>query len=77
MNPKATQVVFTFRIDPGLKEAAKKGALQARLTVSTYVRELIRLDLWRKGLLGLANLKMPGPQARPIRRAESGPTDAP
>ncbi len=52
MTVKVSKVVFTFRIDPRIKEAAKKAALEARLTLSRYVEDLIRLDLWRKGLLG-------------------------
>jgi predicted HicB family RNase H-like nuclease len=51
MTPKVAKIVFTFRIDPRVKEAAKKAAQQAKLTLSRYVAELIRLDLWRKGLL--------------------------
>ncbi len=51
MTVKVSKVVFTFRIDPRIKEAAKKAALEARLTLSRYVEDLIRLDLWRKGLL--------------------------
>ncbi len=43
---------FAFRIDPRIKEAAKKAAIQAKLTLSRYVENLIRLDLWRKRLLG-------------------------
>ncbi|MEI6376170.1 MAG: hypothetical protein WCO97_03150 [bacterium] len=43
--------VFTFRIDPQLKEAAKKAAREVKLTVSRYIQELIRRDLWSKGLL--------------------------
>jgi len=56
MNPgnptKGRKIVFTFRIDPRIKEAAKRAASEARTTLSTYVQNLIRLDLWRKGLLG-------------------------
>ncbi len=52
MTVKVSKVLFTFRIDPRVKEAAKKAALEARLTLSRYVEDLIRLDLWRKGLLG-------------------------
>jgi predicted HicB family RNase H-like nuclease len=43
---------FALRIDPRIKEAAKKAAKQARLTFSKYVENLIRLDLWRKRLFG-------------------------
>jgi predicted HicB family RNase H-like nuclease len=52
MKEPVRKIVFTFRIDPRIKEAAKKAALEARLTLSKYVEELIRLDLWRKKLLG-------------------------
>jgi hypothetical protein len=51
MIPKVPKIVFTFRIDPQVKEAAKKAAKEANMTLSRYVAELIRLDLWRKGLL--------------------------
>ena len=43
---------FAFRIYPRIMEAAKKAAIQAKLTLSRYVQNLIRLDLWRKRLLG-------------------------
>ena len=46
------KIFFSFRIDPKIKEAAQKAALAAKLTISRYVEELIRLDLWRKKLLG-------------------------
>lgn len=56
MNPvdidKGPKFVFTFRIDPRIKEAAKRAAAEARTNLSKYVQNLIRLDLWRKGLLG-------------------------
>jgi len=48
---KVPKIVFTFRIDPHIKEAAKKAALEAKTTLSKYIQNLIRLDLWRKGLL--------------------------
>jgi predicted HicB family RNase H-like nuclease len=48
---KVSKIVFTFRIDPHIKEAAKKAASEAKTTVSKYIQNLIRLDLWRKGLL--------------------------
>jgi len=51
MIPKIPKIVFTFRIDPRVKEAAKKAAQEAKLTLSRYISELIRLDLWRKRLL--------------------------
>ena len=51
MIPKVPKIVFTFRIDPRVKEAAKKAAKEAKTTLSRYVAVLIRLDLWRKGLL--------------------------
>jgi predicted HicB family RNase H-like nuclease len=49
---KGSKIVFTFRIDPRIKEAARKAASEARTTLSKYVQNLIRMDLWRKGLLG-------------------------
>jgi predicted HicB family RNase H-like nuclease len=49
---KGSKIVFTFRIDPRIKEAAKRAAAEARTTLSKYVQNLIRLDLWRKGFLG-------------------------
>jgi predicted HicB family RNase H-like nuclease len=49
---KGSKIVFTFRIDPRIKEAAKRAASEARTTLSKYVQNLIRMDLWRKGLLG-------------------------
>jgi predicted HicB family RNase H-like nuclease len=52
MTPRVTKIVFTFRIDPRVKEAAKKAAKEASQTLSRYVENLIRLDLWRKGLAG-------------------------
>ena len=48
---RSLKKVFTFRIDPQLKEAAKKAAREVKLTVSRYIQELIRRDLWSKGLL--------------------------
>jgi predicted HicB family RNase H-like nuclease len=52
MTPRVTKRLFTFRIDPQVKEAAKKAAQEAKVTLSKYVENLIRLDLWRKRLLG-------------------------
>lgn len=52
MTPRVTKRLFTFRIDPYVKEAAKKAAKEAKMTISKYVENLIRLDLWRKRLLG-------------------------
>jgi len=52
MTPKVPKIVFTFRIDPRVKEAARKAASEAKLTISKYVENLVRVDLWRKGLLG-------------------------
>ena len=52
MTFKVSTIVFTFRIDPHIKNAAKKAASEAKTTLSKYIRNLIRLDLWRKGLLG-------------------------
>jgi len=48
---RSLKKVFTFRIDPQLKEAAKKAAREVKLTVSRYIQELIRRDLCSKGLL--------------------------
>lgn len=50
-NMRSTKVVFTFRIDPRIKEAAKRAATEAKTSLSKYIQNLIRLDLWRKGLL--------------------------
>lgn len=49
--PKIRKVIFTFRIDPFIKEAAKRAARDAKTTLSNYLENLIRLDLWRKGLI--------------------------
>jgi hypothetical protein len=45
------KIFFSFRIDPKIKEAAKKAAIAAKMTISRYVEELIKLDLWRKRIL--------------------------
>lgn len=50
MTPRVNRIVFTFMIDPRVKEAARKAAQEAKLTLSRYVENLIRVDLWRKGL---------------------------
>jgi len=52
MKGKIQKIILTFRVDPRVKEAAKKAAEKAKLTLSRYIENLIRLDLWRKGLLG-------------------------
>ena len=52
MTLRVPKIIFTFRVDPRVKEAAKKAAEEAKLTLSRYIENLIRLDLWRKGLLG-------------------------
>jgi predicted HicB family RNase H-like nuclease len=52
MREKIPKMAFTFRLDPKLREAAKKIALEARQTLSRYIEQLIKLDLWRKKLLG-------------------------
>jgi hypothetical protein len=52
MKERVEKIVITFRLDPKIKEAAKKIALAAKQTLSRYVEELIRIDLWRKRLLG-------------------------
>jgi antitoxin component of RelBE/YafQ-DinJ toxin-antitoxin module len=51
MTTRVPKIVFTFRIDPRVKEAAKRAAKELKLTISRYVENLIRLDLWRKGTL--------------------------
>lgn len=48
---KPLKKVFTFRIDPHLKEAAARAAREVKLTLSRYIQELIRRDVWAKGLL--------------------------
>ena len=45
------KIAITFRIDPNLKQAAKQVAKAAKQTLSRYIEQLIRLDVWRKGLL--------------------------
>ena len=52
MTLRVPKIIFTFRVDPRVKEAAKKAAEEAKLTLSRYIENLIRVDLWRKGLLG-------------------------
>ena len=52
MRERLQKIVITFRIDPKVQEAAKKVARAARQTLSKYVEELIRIDLWRKHMLG-------------------------
>jgi len=52
MRERLQKTVFTFRLDPKVKGAAKKVAQEARKTLSKYIEELIRIDLWRKGMLG-------------------------
>lgn len=51
MKERFPKVLITIRLDPAIKEAAKSIARKARQTLSRYVEELIRLDLWRKGSL--------------------------
>jgi predicted HicB family RNase H-like nuclease len=52
MMERIQKIAITFRIDPKVKEAAKKVAWSARQTLSKYIEELIRIDLWRKRMLG-------------------------
>jgi predicted HicB family RNase H-like nuclease len=54
MKEEPKKIVFTFRVNPKLKEAARQAARQAKLTLSKYVEDLVKLDLWRKGLLAPA-----------------------
>jgi len=56
---KPKKIVLAFRIDPRLKAAAVKAARELKLTLSKYVQEMIKLDLWRKGLLGLVGREQP------------------
>jgi predicted HicB family RNase H-like nuclease len=51
MKESVQKIVITFRIDPKIKEAAKKIAQEAKQTLSRYIEQLIRIDLWRKRLL--------------------------
>ena len=51
MKERIQKIVITFRLDPALKEAAQRIAREAKQTLSRYIEELIRLDLWRKGSL--------------------------
>lgn len=62
MSPRVPKIVLTFRIDPRVKEAAKKAAQQVKSTLSQYIQELIKLDLWRKGLLGIVAWSKPSGQ---------------
>ena len=52
MREKIQKITITFRIDPKIKEAAKRVALGAKQTLSRYIEQLVKLDLWRKRLLG-------------------------
>lgn len=52
MSEKIQKITITFRIDPIIKEAAKRVALEAKQTLSRYIEQLVKLDLWRKRLLG-------------------------
>jgi len=52
MKERTQKIVITFRIDPKIKEAAKRCAKEAKQTLSRYVEELIKQDLWKKGMLG-------------------------
>ena len=52
MREKIQKITITFRIDPSLKEAAKRVALGAKQTLSRYIEQLVKLDLWRKRLMG-------------------------
>jgi predicted HicB family RNase H-like nuclease len=52
MREKIQKITIAFRIDPKIKEAAKRFALGTKQTLSRYIEQLVRLDLWRKRLLG-------------------------
>ena len=52
MREKVKKIALTFRIDPEIKEVAKRVAREAKQTLSRYIDQLIKLDLWRKRLLG-------------------------
>jgi predicted HicB family RNase H-like nuclease len=52
MREKVKKIALTFRIDPEIKEGAKRVAREAKQTLSRYIDQLIKLDLWRKRLLG-------------------------
>jgi predicted HicB family RNase H-like nuclease len=52
MRERIQKIAIAFRIDPVIKEAARKCALEAKQTLSRYIEQLIKLDLWRKRLLG-------------------------
>lgn len=48
---RSEKIAITFRLDPKLKQVAKRVTKAAKQTFSRYIEQLIRLDLWRKGLL--------------------------
>jgi antitoxin component of RelBE/YafQ-DinJ toxin-antitoxin module len=48
---KAEKIPVLFRIDPMLKQAAKRVAKEQHLTLSGYIEDLVRRDAWSKGLL--------------------------
>ncbi len=52
MEEMSQKIAITFRIDPNLKQVAKQVAKAAKQTLSRYIEQLIRLDVWRKGLMG-------------------------
>ena len=52
MREKIQKITITFRLDPKLKQAAKQVAKAAKQTLSRYIEQLVKLDLWRKRLLG-------------------------
>lgn len=47
---KIQKTLKTFRIDPVIKAAAVILANEAKQTLSQYIEQLIKLDLWRKKL---------------------------
>jgi len=50
MTDKIQKTLKTFRIDPVIKAAAMILAHEAQQTLSQYIEQLIKLDLWRKKL---------------------------
>jgi hypothetical protein len=48
---RSEKIAITFRLEPKLKQVAKRVTKAAKQTFSRYIEQLIRLDLWRKGLL--------------------------
>jgi len=50
MTDRIQKTSKTFRIDPVIKAAAVILAHEAQQTLSQYIEQLIKLDLWRKKL---------------------------